>query len=90
MRPQAATLHPKTHRTRRCRSHHEGPGSRGPGGARHRSDDGGPVGFILDHPDQASNQLPTEHELGETERVAVECSRLHSLLVRLAAALPGQ
>jgi len=46
-------------------------------------------GFIRDNPDQASIQLPTEHELGESERVAVECSRLNSLLTRLAAALPG-
>jgi hypothetical protein len=45
-------------------------------------------GFIRDNQDQASNQLPTEHELGETERIAVECSRLNSLLTRLDAALP--
>ncbi len=37
-------------------------------------------GFIRDNQDQALNQLPTEHELIETERVAVECSRLNSQL----------
>jgi hypothetical protein len=45
-------------------------------------------GFIRDNPDQSAIQLPTENELSEVDRVSVEVARLHSLLTRLAAALP--
>lgn len=45
-------------------------------------------GFIRDNPDQG-DQLPTENELSELDRVSVEIARLHSLLTRLAATLPA-
>jgi hypothetical protein len=45
-------------------------------------------GFIRDNPDQG-DQLPTENELSELDRVSVEVARLHSLLTRLAATLPA-
>jgi hypothetical protein len=45
-------------------------------------------GFIRDNQDQSADQLPTENELSEIDRVSVEIARLHSLLTRLAAALP--
>jgi hypothetical protein len=46
-------------------------------------------GFIRDNPDQSGDQLPTENELSELDRVSVEVARLHSLLTRLAATLPA-